>query len=110
MRVLLEHKFPKRLRYAKVYVETKSASVYFSLDGDSADWYASIGRRKGVELSDKEYSRLRANVPAVEKLDDDGRTLIVRNALGYEEHWEKPRWVLRRARKTGSRKVAETAD
>lgn len=102
MKVLLEHKLPKKLRYAKVYVETENASVYFSLDGTNADWHASIGRRKGVELSDKEYTRLRANVPAVETLDEDGRMLIVRNALGLEEHWEKPRWVLTRARKAGS--------
>lgn len=102
MKVLLEHKFPKRLRYARVYVETGSASVYFSLDGDSADWHASIGKKKGVEMSDKEYTRLRAAIPAVETLDDDGRTLIVRNALGFEEHWRKPRWVLTRARKAGN--------
>jgi len=103
MKVLLEHKLPKKLRYAKVYVETGSASVYFSLDGDTADWHASIGRKKGVEMSDKEYSRLRANIPAIETLDDDGRTLVVRNALGFEEHWRKPRWVLTRARRPGNR-------
>jgi len=108
MKVLLEHKLPKKLRYAKVYVETGSASVYFSLDGDSADWHASIGRKKGVELSDKEYTRLRANLPAVETLDDDGRTLIVRNALGFEEHWRKPRWVLIRARRAGSAAESST--
>ena len=99
MRILLEHKLPKKLRYAKVYVESGSASVYFSLDGASADWHASIGRKKGIEMSDKEYTRLRANVPAVETIDDDGRMLIVRNALGFEEHWRKPRWVLTRARR-----------
>jgi hypothetical protein len=99
MKVLLEHKLPKRLRYAKVYVETGSASVYFSLDGDSADWHATIGRKKDVEMSDKEYTRLRASIPAVETLDDDGRMLIVRNALGFEEHWRKPRWILTRERK-----------
>ncbi len=101
MKVLLEHKLPKKLRYARVYVETESASVYFSLDGASADWHASIGKRKGIEMTDKEYSRLRANIPAIETLDDDGRMLIVRNALGFEEHWRKPRWVLTRARKAG---------
>ncbi len=101
MKILLEHKLPKRLRYAKVYVETESASVYFSLDGDSADWHATIGKKRGVEMSDKEYTRLRANIPAVETLDDDGRTLIVRNALGFEEHWRKPRWVLTRERRAG---------
>ena len=99
MKILLEHKLPRKLRYAKVYVESGNASVYFSLDGASADWHASIGRKKGVEMSDKEYSRLRANIPAVEMIDDDGRTLIIRNALGFEEHWRKPRWVLTRARR-----------
>ena len=99
MKILLEHKLPRKLRYAKVYVESGNASVYFSLDGASADWHASIGRKKDVEMSDKEYSRLRANIPAVEMIDDDGRTLIIRNALGFEEHWRKPRWVLTRARR-----------
>ena len=102
MKILLEHKFPKRLRYAKIYMESKNASIYFSLDGASADWHASIGRKKGVELSDKEYTRLRAKVPAVEMIDDDGRMLIVRNALGIEEHWRKPKWELTRARKSRS--------
>lgn len=100
MRIFLEHKLPKKLRYARVYMEAGSASVYFSLDGASADWHASIGRTRGVEMSDKEYSRLRANVPAVEMIDDDGRMLVVRNALGFEEHWRKPKWVLTRARRS----------
>lgn len=108
MKILLEHKLPKKLRYAKVYVETGSASVYFSLDGDSADWHARIGRKRGIEMSDKEYTRLRANVPAVETIDDDGRMLIVRNALGFEEHWRKPKWVLTRARRP--REHDETTD
>jgi len=100
MKILLEHKLPRTLRYARVYLEAGSASVYFSIDGASADWHASIGRRKGVEMSDKEYSRLRANLPAVETIDDDGNMLIVRNALGFEEQWRKPKWVLSRARRT----------
>ncbi len=99
MKVLLEHMLPRRLRYAKVYVEAGSASVFFSLDGTSADWYASIGKKKGAEMSDKEYTRMRANLPAVETLDDDGRMLVVRNARGYEEQWRKPKWVLTRMRK-----------
>lgn len=108
MKILLEHKLPKRLRYARVYMEAGGASVYFSLDGDSADWHASIGKKRGVEMSDKEYSRLRANLPAVETLDDDGRMLVVRNALGFEEQWTKPRWVLLRARKArGGNETAE---
>ena len=50
-------------------------------------------------MTDAEYSRLRAHIPAVELLDDDGRNVIIKNAAGYEETWEKPRWVLTRARK-----------
>ena len=99
MRILLEHKLPKRLRYAKVYDETGNASDDFSLDGDSADWHASIGRRRGLEMSDKEYTRLRAKIPALEALEEDRRMLVVRNAVGLEEHWEKPHWVLARTRR-----------
>ncbi|MDV3292851.1 MAG: hypothetical protein LYZ70_01100 [Nitrososphaerales archaeon] len=99
MKLLLEHMLPRKLRYAKVYLEAGGASVFFSLDGASADWYASIGKKKAAEMSDKEYSRLRANLPAVETLDDDGRMLVVRNARGYEEQWRKPKWVLTRMRK-----------
>lgn len=102
MKFLLEHKFPRRVRYAKVYFEAGPTSVLFSLDGPSADWHASIGRRKKVEMSDAEYSRLRAEVPAVELLDDDGSRFLVKNAAGYEELWEKPRWILTRARKVKS--------
>jgi len=101
MKVLLEHMLPRKLRYARVYLEAGSASVYFSLDGASADWHASIGRKRGVEMSDKEYSRLRAKLPAVETLDDDGKMLVVRNANGNEEQWWKPRWVLTRVRRKG---------
>jgi hypothetical protein len=103
MRFLLEHKLPKKLRYAKVYLEAGPASMAFSLDGASADWHASMGRNKGVELTDVEYARLRAEVPAVELLDDDGRTVLIRNATGSEELWEKPRWVLARTRKKRTR-------
>jgi hypothetical protein len=99
LKFLLEHKLPKKLRYAKVYFEAGPTSLLFSLDGTSADWHASIGKRKGVEMTDAEYARLRTEVPAVELLDDDGRKVLIRNAAGYEELWEKPRWVLERARK-----------
>jgi hypothetical protein len=99
LKFLLEHKLPKKVRYAKVYFEAGPTSVHFSLDGTSADWHASIGRRKGVEMTDAEYARLRAEVPAVELLDEDGRRVLIRNAAGYEELWEKPRWVLTRAHK-----------
>jgi hypothetical protein len=95
MKFRLEHRLPRRLRYAKLYLEAGSASVSFSLDGTHADWSASIGRRKDVtELTDREYSRLRATVPMTDTLADDGRMVVVRNAMGYEEAWLKPRWTL----------------
>ena len=96
MKFQLEHRLPKKLRYAKVYFEAGSTSLFFSLDGSSADWHASIGKRKGVEMTDAEYARLRKEVPAVEMLDDDGEYVLVRNAAGYDELWQKPRWVLNR--------------
>jgi len=102
MKFLLEHKLPRRVRYAKVYFEAGPTSVLFSLDGTSADWHASIGKKKGVEMTDAEYARLRAEVPAVELLDDDGRKVLIKNAAGYEELWEKPRWTLMRARRSRS--------
>jgi hypothetical protein len=104
MKFLLEHKLPKKLRYAKVYFEAGPTSLLFSLDGTSADWHASIGRRKGVEMTDAEYARLRAEIPAIELLDDGGRMVLIRNAAGYEELWEKPRWMLTRARKVQQRR------
>ena len=100
MRFLLEHQLPRRLRYARIYFEAGSAAMFFSLDGTSADWHASIGKTKrSVEMTDEEYARLRAAVPAVAMLDDDGRNVIIRNASGYEEQWQKPRWVLTRIRR-----------
>ena len=99
LKFLLEHKFPRRLRYAKVYFEAGPTSLHFSLDGSSADWHASIGRRRPVLLTDAEYARLRSEMPAVETLDDDGQRVLIRDAAGYEELWQKPRWVLERARK-----------
>lgn len=102
MKFLLEHKLPRRLRYAKVYIEAGPTSLLFSLDGTSADWHASIGRGKKVEMTDAEYARFRAGVPAVELLDDGGKEILIKNAAGYEELWERPRWTLTRARKTRS--------
>jgi hypothetical protein len=99
LKFLLEHKLPKKLRYAKVYFEAGPTSLLFSLDGTSADWHASIGKRKSTRLTDAQYTRLRSEIPAVEVLDDDGRKVLIRNAAGYEELWEKPAWVLSRARK-----------
>lgn len=95
MKFLLEHKLPRKLRYAKVYFEAGPTSLLFSLDGTSADWHASIGRRKEAELTDAEYTRLRSELPAVDMLDDDGQRVLIRNAAGYEELWDKPRWTLR---------------
>ncbi len=94
----LEHRLPRRLRFAKVYLEAGPATVFFSLDGTSADWRASIGRGRkgGAQLTDREYSRLRASVPAAEMLEDDGRMLVIRNSQGHEESWLKPRWTLTR--------------
>ena len=103
MKFLLEHKLPRGVRYAKVYFEAGPTLVLFSLDGTSADWHASIGRRKRVEMTDVEYARLRAEIPAVELLDDDGRRVLIKNAAGCEELWEKPRWTLSRTRRVRSR-------
>lgn len=103
MKFLLEHKLPKRLRYAKIFFEAGPTSLAFSLDGTSADWHASIGRKKDVQMTDAEYARFRAEVPAVELLDDDGTKVLIRNAAGYEELWEKPRWTLSRAHKRQTR-------
>lgn len=100
MKFVLEHRLPKRLRFAKVYLEAGSASVSISIDGTSADWHASIGRkREAAEMSDREYTRLRTIVPAVQTLEDDGKMLVIRNANGYEEEWLKPTWTLAHIRK-----------
>ena len=99
MKFLLEHKLPRKLRYAKVYFQAGPTSLLFSLDGTSADWHATIGRKKGAQLTDAQYARLRSELPAVEMLDDDGQRVLIRNAAGYEELWNKPRWVLERAHK-----------
>ncbi len=103
MKFLLEHKLPKKLRYAKIFFQAGPTSLLFSLDGTNADWHASIGRKREAVLTDAEYTRLRAEIPAVELLDDGGRSVLIRNAAGYEELWEKPRWVLTRAHKKGDR-------
>ncbi len=103
MKFLLEHMLPKKLRYAKVYFEAGPTSLLFSLDGTSADWHATIGRRKEVRLTDAEYARLRSEMPAIEMLDDDGQRVLIRNAAGYEELWEKPRWTLARAHRKHDR-------
>ena len=103
MKFLLEHKLPKKLRYAKVFFQAGPTSLLFSLDGTSADWHATIGRKQGVQLTDAQYSRLRSELPAVELLDDDGQRFLIRNAAGDEETWEKPRWTLARVHKESQR-------
>jgi hypothetical protein len=111
LKLVVRHDLPHRLRYAKVYMEAGPASVFFSLDGPTANWYASIGRKRGVEMTDREYTSLRAKTPAVGMLDDDGDRVIVKNSLGYEEEWVKPHWTLaglRKAKEPGREKVAET--
>ncbi len=109
MRFRLEHRLPRKLRYAKVYLEAGSASVSFSLDGTNADWHASIGRkREGTKLTDREYSRLRAALPAIESLEEDGRMVVVRNSEGTEESWMKPMWTLTRVR--GPRREEDRRD
>ena len=102
MKLKLEHALPRRLRYAKVYFEAAGASMFFSMDGSNANWQASIGRKKAGQLgmSDKEYSRFRASVPAVEMLDDNGQVVILKDANGYEEQWRRPQWVLMGLRKS----------
>lgn len=107
MKLRLEHALPRRLRYAKVYFEAGAASLFFSMDGSTANWQASIGKRRTgrLELSDKEYARFRASVPAVEMLDDDGQDLVVKNAAGYEERWRRPQWVLMGLRKQCAEKA-----
>jgi hypothetical protein len=95
MKFLLEHQLPRKLRYARVFFQAGSASVSLSIDGANADWHASIGRgKRAVSLTDKEYSRLRKSLAAEELLDDDGKVIIIRNAAGEEEQWQKPQWVL----------------
>ncbi len=100
MKFVLEHMLPRRLRYARILFEAGPAEVFFSLDGSNADWHASIGKRsRNVEMTDGEYTRLREAVPAMETLDDDGSSVVIRNAAGYEEQWRKPRWILTKVRK-----------
>ena len=100
MKLVLEHMLPKRVRYAKVYFQAGAASLSVSIDGSTADWHATIGRKGEVELTDKEYARLRRTIPAEEVLDDDGDNVIVRSSAGYEESWRRPRWVLTRLRRS----------
>lgn len=94
-----------------MYFEAGAASLFFSMDGSTANWQASIGRRRTdqLELSDKEYARFRASMPAIEMLDDNGQVLVVKDASGYEEQWKRPQWVLMGLRKTSGGKSPQQA-
>ncbi len=95
MKILLEHELPRRLRYAKVYLEVGNASLFVSVNGSRARWFGSIGGVKNsLSISDSEYSRYRASTPASELIDEDKGRVILRNEKGFEEEWEMPRWVL----------------
>jgi len=104
MKILLEHELPRKLRYARVYLEVGSASLYVSVDGSRASWFGSIGgrRRGAVSISDSEYARYRAATPATELIDEERGRVILRNNEGFEEEWSMPRWVL-----TGFRRSKE---
>lgn len=103
MKILLEHELPRKLRYAKVYLEVGNASLYVSVDGSRASWFGSIGGRRGaVSISDSEYARYRAATPATELIDEEKGRVILRNKEGFEEEWSMPRWVL-----TGFRRSRE---
>jgi hypothetical protein len=106
LKLRLVHDLPRRLRFAEVYFEAGSASLFFSVDGTTAKWEASIGRKRNnpLGLSDKEYARLRASLPAVEMLDDNGQVMVLRDANGYEEQWQRQQWVLMNLRKARERK------
>lgn len=107
MRLFIEHAFPRRIRYAKLYLEVGNASMFLSLDGTTASWFATIGaKRKNTHISDKEYSRYRANVPAEALLDVDGERIILRNVAGFEEEWIRPMWILTALRRGRKRKVS----
>ncbi len=103
MKILLEHELPRRLRYAKVYLELGNSSLYVSVDGSHASWYGSIGGKKAsLSVSDREYARYRAASPATELVDQDEGRVILRNKEGNEEEWATPRWIM-----TGFRRQRE---
>ena len=104
MRLFFKHELPKRLRYARVYLEAANASLFLSIDGSRAHWYASIGEimRRPVALSDKDYSLHRASSKVVEVVEEDEDRIVLKTETGVEEEWIRPRWVL-----AGLRKVRE---
>jgi hypothetical protein len=96
MKLFFEHEFPKRLRYARVYMELANVSLFFSIDGVKASLYGSIGntKMKPILLSDKDYTRYRSFSKIVEVLDRDEERVIVKTEDGYEEEWLRPKWAL----------------
>ncbi len=103
MKILLEHELPRRLRYAKVYLELGNSSLFVLVDGSRASWYGSIGGKKtSLSVSDREYARYRAASPATELVDQDEGRVILRNKEGNEEEWATPRWIM-----TGFRRQRE---
>jgi hypothetical protein len=99
MKLVIKHDLPRRLRYAEVYLQLANASAFVTINGSSASWFARIGCSNPVQISDKEYSRIRASLPVESVLDDDGEAVILRNAKGREERWYKPRWILESIRR-----------
>ncbi len=105
MKLLVQRELPKRLRYAKVYMELASASLFFSLDGSKLSLYGSIGAsRKPIALTDSDYARHRTSSKVVQVLDEDDDRFVVETEHGLEEEWVRPKWVLvgvRKARERG---------
>ncbi len=107
MKIQIEHDLPRKIRYAKMYFELGTASLYVTLDGSTASWSGRIGGgRKMAFVSDREYSRYRASNPAVALVDADHERVIVKSARGMEEEWLRPHWVLTGVRRTRVEKRA----
>jgi hypothetical protein len=111
MKLLFKHELPKRLSYAKVYLEAGSASLFFSLDGNRASWYASIGSsmKRPVSFSDRDYSLHRASSRVVEVVDHDEDRIVLRTENGVEEEWVRPKWILAGLRRARVREGTESS-
>jgi len=72
--------------------QTGPDSLPFRLDGRAPTSTSTSGGEGGPTYR-HQYSRLRSELRAVETLDD-GHEVLIRNAAGYEELWQKTRWVL----------------
>jgi len=99
LKLVIRHDFPRRIRYAEIYFQFANASAYININGSNASWFATIGNPTSVELSDREYSRIRASLPVESVLDDNGELVVLRNKKGMEERWYRPRWILAGIRK-----------